>query len=256
MRRTAAKGRRRSVREILDDRALMAGFLFSVIVHGAVILWVPFSFDAPAPKRQRLMMARLIRLPAAPVQPAEAGAEEEALREPFSGEDTSAAAAAGPGGDEVPPSGAGPAVSARGTAAMRGARALARFVLSAADGGGSALAWAAAPPRPAAAGGRAGLIIARGGTSPAGAADVLDRIRRLIDSEKSYPRIARKNGWEGRVLVEISLAAGGALEDVQIVDPSGYGVLDAATLKAVRRAGPFPPHEGKVRVPVTYRIDP
>ena len=64
-----------------------------------------------------------------------------------------------------------------------------------------------------------------------------------------------RNGWEGRVLVELSLARGGALEDVQIVDASGYRVLDSATVRAVRSAAPYPPLEGKVRVPVTYRLD-
>ncbi len=90
----------------------------------------------------------------------------------------------------------------------------------------------------------------------AAASDLLAEIRRRIEAHKSYPGLARRNGWEGDVVVELRLDGGGELRDVQVVRRSGYRVLDRATLSAVRRAGPFPPLSGTVKVPVSYRLDP
>jgi len=96
--------------------------------------------------------------------------------------------------------------------------------------------------------------VSGGGGSPA-PGDPLTEIRRLIETHKSYPRLARRKGWEGEVIVELSLDGSGALQDVQVVRRSGHRVLDRATLAAVRSAGPFPPLPGRVQVPVSYRID-
>lgn len=256
MRRTGVKRRRRSLREILGDRALMAGFLFSVVVHAVVIFWVPFPIDSVPLKKRRLMVAHLVRLPAAQESPAEerTGADEAREAAPAAGKKSETDSPHVE--DESPAAEKGVGVSARVSSAARGVKVAARYALRIAGTGGTGMAWAAVPHSPPAAAGRAGLNVSRPGPVPGEHADALDQIRRMIDSKKTYPRIARRNGWEGKVLVEISLAEGGALEDVQIVNASGYGILDAATVKAVRRAGPFPPIEGKVRVPVTYRLAP
>ena len=50
-----------------------------------------------------------------------------------------------------------------------------------------------------------------------------------------------RNGWEGRVLVEMRLEGDGSLTAVRLLEGSGYPVLDDATIVAVRRASPFPP---------------
>lgn len=68
--------------------------------------------------------------------------------------------------------------------------------------------------------------------------------------------IAQRNGWEGRVLVEMRLDLEGALADVRLVASSGYAVLDEATITAVRLASPFPPVARVVTVPVEYRLIP
>ena len=68
--------------------------------------------------------------------------------------------------------------------------------------------------------------------------------------------MAVRNGWEGRVLVEMHLDLEGRLAGVRLVASSGYAILDDATITAVRHASPFPPVARVVTVPVEYRLVP
>ena len=84
----------------------------------------------------------------------------------------------------------------------------------------------------------------------------LAAVRHRIDAHKVYPQIAVRNGWEGRVLVEMRLEGDGSLTAVRLLEGSGYAVLDDATIVAVRRASPFPPIARVLTVPVEYRLVP
>lgn len=84
----------------------------------------------------------------------------------------------------------------------------------------------------------------------------LESVRHRIDAHKVYPQIAVRNGWEGRVLVEMRLEGDGRLTAVRLLEGSGYAVLDDATIVAVRRASPFPPVARVLTVPVEYRLVP
>jgi protein TonB len=84
----------------------------------------------------------------------------------------------------------------------------------------------------------------------------LAAVRRRIDARKVYPRIAVRNGWEGRVLVEMHLEGDGSLAAVRLLEGSGHTVLDEATITAVRLASPFPPVARVLTVPVEYRLLP
>lgn len=67
------------------------------------------------------------------------------------------------------------------------------------------------------------------------------RIRQTIDAHKHYPRLARRLGHEGRVVVAFTIEADGRLAGVRVVESSGSELLDEAALEAVREAAPFPP---------------
>jgi len=51
-----------------------------------------------------------------------------------------------------------------------------------------------------------------------------------------YPRTARLRGEEGEVVLEISVSAAGAVDDVRVVRSSGFPSLDDAAVDAVRAA--------------------
>lgn len=64
------------------------------------------------------------------------------------------------------------------------------------------------------------------------------KIRSRIERKKSYPSAAK--GASGVVSVHIRVAASGALAGVKVTRSSGNAALDAAALKAVKSAAPFP----------------
>lgn len=63
-------------------------------------------------------------------------------------------------------------------------------------------------------------------------------IRARIERRKSYPAAA--GSARGRVIVQLTVTAAGALRRVSVLQSSGVPALDAAALQAVRAAGRFP----------------
>lgn len=50
-----------------------------------------------------------------------------------------------------------------------------------------------------------------------------------------YPEEARRQGWEGRVVLEILIDERGRVKAVQVIESSGYSLLDQAAVNAARR---------------------
>ncbi|HVG01919.1 MAG TPA: TonB family protein [Nitrospira sp.] len=88
-----------------------------------------------------------------------------------------------------------------------------------------------------------------------------DSLHRRISELKKYPSMARMNGWEGKVVLKVSIRKDGELKDVQVVTSSGHASLDQAAMEAVRRACPLHmQHELTapmvvLHVPVSYRLN-
>lgn len=49
-----------------------------------------------------------------------------------------------------------------------------------------------------------------------------------------FPDIARQNGWQGTVLLKLAISASGRVTHVEVMESSGYAVLDAEAASAVR----------------------
>jgi TonB family protein len=78
----------------------------------------------------------------------------------------------------------------------------------------------------------------------------------------SYPAIARQHGWQGHVGVAFTVQADGQLTDAHITRSSGYHVLDASALEALRRVGRLPQAREwlhgqalTMELPVIYRLE-
>jgi len=69
----------------------------------------------------------------------------------------------------------------------------------------------------------------------------------------AYPRIARRRGYEGIVLLSVKVLGNGYVEEVKIKKSSGHSILDRAALKAVRK-WKFEP-ASRVGAPVTMWVD-
>jgi TonB family protein len=70
---------------------------------------------------------------------------------------------------------------------------------------------------------------------------------RLMNHWK-YPREARKNLLEGKLLLLFTLNPKGALMDLRILEPSSSRILDREAMRAVRAAAPFPAFPSSVSV--------
>jgi periplasmic protein TonB len=76
-----------------------------------------------------------------------------------------------------------------------------------------------------------------------------------------YPPVARQNGWEGLVVLKVSVDKTGYPTQVEKETGSGYDALDESALKAVRKWKFLPAQLGAlpvssiVRVPVRFRLD-
>lgn len=77
-----------------------------------------------------------------------------------------------------------------------------------------------------------------------------------IERTKSYPRIARERGIKGIVRLRFMLSPSGSVAKIEIVQSSGYEILDKASIGAVYRAAPLPYVNGWVEMPMRFELKP
>lgn len=70
---------------------------------------------------------------------------------------------------------------------------------------------------------------------------------------KSYPPEARRNGWEGTVVLDLVIDAEGRLASASIHTSSGHATLDRAALRMIRSAR-FAGGPGRLLQPIDYRL--
>jgi periplasmic protein TonB len=81
------------------------------------------------------------------------------------------------------------------------------------------------------------------------------RLRAHLEQHKEYPRRAMMRRQEGTVLVRFTVHRDGRIDDVRIVESSGYPLLDEAVRTMLRQAQPaprFPPEmrEDRLELPL------
>lgn len=75
-----------------------------------------------------------------------------------------------------------------------------------------------------------------------------------------YPMIARRNGYQGRVVVRLAVAADGRTTGAEVLESSGYDVLDQSAVETLKAWKLEPaltggrPVPGSVNVPVRFRL--
>ena len=82
-----------------------------------------------------------------------------------------------------------------------------------------------------------------------------------MEALKRYPGLARRNGWEGMVLIKVVLGGDGHLLSADIQQSSGYETLDQDALRVLRAATPLKNEKilvGQLQaafmLPVPYRL--
>ncbi|MCM8782811.1 MAG: TonB family protein, partial [Candidatus Omnitrophica bacterium] len=85
-------------------------------------------------------------------------------------------------------------------------------------------------------------------------------VKDKISEYAYYPLQAKKAGWEGVVVLNISILKNGRLKDIYVKESCGYKILDESAVNAVKKAEPFPYlpkelglEELNIEIPVIYR---
>ena len=86
----------------------------------------------------------------------------------------------------------------------------------------------------------------------------LSVISNIVQRHINYPPIARRMGWEGKVLVSFVLEPNGDIRDLKVLKSCGYEVLDKEALDAIRRSYKDftkPPVSVVVKLPINFRLE-
>jgi len=85
--------------------------------------------------------------------------------------------------------------------------------------------------------------------------------RYQLNTPPVYPRLARKRGREGTVILQVMVNRDGRVDDLTVETSSGFGQLDRAAVSAVKKWQFEPGRQGKervgmwVRVPVIFKLN-
>lgn len=90
--------------------------------------------------------------------------------------------------------------------------------------------------RPAVGAGEAGAGRESAASTEPAAAALRQAVPLAADNRPpEYPALARKRGWEGKVLLAVEVAADGTAQAARVQAGSGHDLLDEAALRAVRK---------------------
>ncbi len=85
--------------------------------------------------------------------------------------------------------------------------------------------------------------------------------RMKIERAKRYPRMARRMGYEGKVVVSFQIDEQGKAGDIKLVRSCGYSELDEEAMATLRRASPFPSplliekEKLTLEVPILFKLE-
>lgn len=63
----------------------------------------------------------------------------------------------------------------------------------------------------------------------------------------NYPEMARREKIYGKLMLTVSIRSDGSVESIEISRPSGQRILDAAAIRIVKLASPYPPFPPDIR---------
>jgi protein TonB len=90
-------------------------------------------------------------------------------------------------------------------------------------------------------------------------ARVITQVRAALTRYFVYPMAARRQGWQGEVLVAFLVTRDGRIDHVEVVRSSGFQLLDEAARRSLAQVGTLPGYAGEeplqIRMPVVYRLE-
>ena len=76
----------------------------------------------------------------------------------------------------------------------------------------------------------------------------------------TYPRLAQRRNWQGKVLLSLHVTSSGKIENIKVNSSSGYNILDQAAIASLTKVGQLPQvsswlHYGiDINIPVIYQL--
>ncbi len=90
----------------------------------------------------------------------------------------------------------------------------------------------------------------------------LQKVRSLLEKQKNYPMMARRQNQEGVVVLQFTISSSGQIEGARVRRSSGHNLLDQAAREILRRVGRFPPFPAELKrrqltieIPLAYRLE-
>lgn len=86
----------------------------------------------------------------------------------------------------------------------------------------------------------------------------LAEIKRLIDAHNSYPRMARRMGLSGEVVVRLVLDQNGQITELRVIESSTHSILDNQTIRTIEEASQWFPKPDKayiLHIPIAYQLN-
>ena len=83
------------------------------------------------------------------------------------------------------------------------------------------------------------------------------RLRQALNRHFYYPKQARRQGWQGEVLLSFTLNKNGTISNILIAQSSEYGILDRAAIDALNRVQAIDvqlDREFSLEIPISYGI--
>lgn len=80
-----------------------------------------------------------------------------------------------------------------------------------------------------------------------------------VEGALRFPRRARARGWSGTATLQVTVAADGTVGPIEVIESSGWALLDEAAVAAVersRRTWRKPSHALRLQFPVRFALTP
>lgn len=93
-------------------------------------------------------------------------------------------------------------------------------------------------------------------------AKILGTVQQRLVEDFVYPRLARRRGWQGRVLLGFQVGTGGTIQHVHVKQSSGYAILDDSAVNAMNKLGVIGLQKEELlnrvwhlEIPIIYRLE-
>lgn len=91
-------------------------------------------------------------------------------------------------------------------------------------------------------------------------ARVISVIHKELNQHFTYPKLAQRRNWQGKVLLSLRVTSSGKINNIRINQSSGYSILDQAAINSLIKMGNLPqisswlPYEVNLKLPVIYQL--